>query len=411
VALRPAGPKDSQLGADVELSPLYWLIVVSLTRRSVPGIVDAEYECVSSCLGKSPSSHDPWGIERCATDGSRWRAREEWRTDASRTVPADFGWTVMSDHPLISIVILTYNNFPILRQCIHSALALDYPEYEILVVDNASTDNTAAMVKEEFGDRVHLIVCQQNSPVAARNQGFWHSRGEFVLSLDHDMIFFDRQLLRRAVEFFREFPRVGLLGVKICGQHSPNEPLGEHWWYPTPMEKGKDRHFFTSYFAEGAAFFRSEALRESGGYDESFHHFAENLDLSFRLIDLGWKILYCPSLSSVELVVSKHVSRRRTQGNYYSLRNRLWLARKHYPMLRVFTYSISRILMAGARSIRYGWFDYFLAGLRDGVFAPEPIRRARRPLRSDRWAEMRRIEGVSVSPPVACNPTGSADRN
>ena len=193
----------------------------------------------------------------------------------------------MSETPLISIVILTYNNFPIVRQSVLSALSLDYPHREIIIVDNASTDDTVAKVRQEFGDRVDLLVREKNSPVAARNQGYWKARGEFTLSIDHDMIFQDSQLLRRAVSYFREFPEVGVLSLKICGENSPDQPLKEHWWYSMPMKEGKDRQFFTSYFSEGAVFFRTEALRQSGGYDENFHHFAENLDLSMNLLRRG----------------------------------------------------------------------------------------------------------------------------
>ena len=302
----------------------------------------------------------------------------------------------MSEAPLISIVILTYNNFPILRQSVLSALSLDYPNREIIIVDNASPDDTVARIRQEFGDRVIVSVREKNSPVAARNQGYWKARGEFTLSIDHDMIFPDSQLLRRAVSYFREFPEVGVLSMKICGQDSAGQPLKEHWWYPMPMKEGKDRHFFTSYFSEGAVFFRTEALRQSGGYDENFHQFAENLDLSIKLLSHGWKIVYCPSLSSVELVVSKHISSRRSNGNYYSLRNRLWFARKHYPLWRVFTYSLPRIAVAAYKSIQYGWFDYFLAGLRDGLLAPHAIRSARQPLRPAQWQEIKRMEGVSA---------------
>ncbi len=318
----------------------------------------------------------------------------------------------MSDMPFVSIVILTYNNPSVLRKFIESALALDYPEREIIVVDNDSTDDTAGMVREEFQDRVKLIVREKNSPVAARNEGFREARGEFVLSLDHDMVIPNSRFLHRAVELFRAFPDVGLLSVKICGEEDPDRPLDEHWWYPTPIE-AKDRYFFTSYFAEGAAVFRVEALRASGGYDESFFHAGENLDLSMKLLDLGWRILYCPTLSSIELVVTAHLSRRRTLGNYYSLRNRLWVAWKYFPLLRAFAYSLPRIVMAGIRSVRFCWFDYFLAGLRDGIFAPAAIRRKRRPLRPEQWAEIQRMEGVTVTPPVGQvqgEPQGITDR-
>ena len=305
----------------------------------------------------------------------------------------------MNDAPFFSIVIITYNNPSVLVECVESALALDYPAREIIVVDNASTDDTSKIVRQRFGDRVRLLVREQNSPVAARNQGFWESRGEFVLSLDHDMIIPDSRFLHRSVELFRAFPGVGLLSAKICGVENPDRPLTEHWWYPTPIE-AQDRHFFTTYFPEGAAVFRADALRASGVYEEAFFHAAENLDLALKLLDLGWRILYCPSLSSIELVVSGHVSRRRTMGNYYSVRNRLWLAWIHYPLFKALVYALPRIAVACSRSLRFRWFDYFLAGLRDGVFPPPEIRNKRRPLRAGVWAEIRRIEGVAVAPPL-----------
>ena len=229
----------------------------------------------------------------------------------------------MSKMPFISIVILTYNNSPILRQCISSALALDYAEREIIVVDNASTDNTEHMVQEDFGDQVRLVTRRQNSATAARNEGYREARGDLVLSLDHDMIIPNSQFLRHAVHVFRAFPEVGLLSVKICGQEDPDRPLDAHWWYSKPIMEAKDQYFFTTFFAEGAAFFRAEALRETDGYDETLFRFAECFDLSMKLVGLGWQILYCPTLSCIELVVSGHVSRRGEIGNYYSLRNRL----------------------------------------------------------------------------------------
>ena len=298
--------------------------------------------------------------------------------------------------PLVSIVILTYNNPDVLLKCIESALALDYEECEIIVVDNASTDQTASIVEDQFSERVILVKQDENSPVAARNEGFARARGEFVLSLDHDMIIPDRQFLQKAVRLFHAFPATGLLSVKICGEARPQHALDEHWWYQTPIE-AQDDFFFTAYFAEGAAFFRASALETSGGYDELFFHQFESLDLAFKLVKLGWRILYCPNLISIELVVSGHLSRRRTLSNYYSVRNRLWLAWKYYTLPRALIYSVPRVAVAGVRSVRFRWFNYFVTGLRDGIFAPAAIRDQRRPLHREEWAAHRRMEGTVVA--------------
>lgn len=305
----------------------------------------------------------------------------------------------MNDSPLVSIVILTYNNFSVLRKSIYSILELEYENREIIVVDNASTDRTVEQINEEFGEIVTLLTRKINCPTAARNQGYWHARGEIILSIDHDMVFIDKRVIEKAVSYFRELPDIGVISARICGQSNPDSPLREHWWYPTPMKDGQNRHFFTNYFPEGAVFFRAEALKQSGGYDEDFHHFMENLDLALKLRKIGWKIVYCPSISSIELVVSKHVSHRRSEGNYYALRNRLWYVRKYYALPRAVAHALPRILLSAIRSVRYGWVDYFWSGLRDGLMAPKVIRDARAPLRATQWAEIRQVEGVPA--PIA----------
>lgn len=302
----------------------------------------------------------------------------------------------MNGVPRVSIVVLTYNNSAILSRCLTSLATLDSMPHEVIVVDNASTDDTAETVRVSHPD-VALIVQKENSPVVARNVGFRRARGEFILSLDHDMIVSDSQLLSRGVDLFEQFPGVGLLALKIVDEERPTEALDQHWWYPTPRS-AQHSHFYTSYFAEGAAFFRTSALMSAGGYDERFFHVAENVDLALKLLSRDWRILYCPSLVTTELVVSGHLSQRRSKSNAYSLRNRLWVAWMHLSLIRAASFALPRVAVDAYRSIRYRWFDHYLAGLREGLFAPASIRRDRRPLSSATWAEIRRREGVTVSP-------------
>lgn len=293
----------------------------------------------------------------------------------------------MSRHKatLVSVVVINFNSKDFLRQCIGSVLELDWPELEVIVVDNASSDGSADMVIAEFGGRAHLIRRTQNSPTAGRNEGFRAARGEYILSLDNDIVLTDRRLVHKAVPIFRQFPKVAALAFKIGTIENPEKPLPEHWWHPVSLAKGKDRFFFTDYFSEGAVFFRAEAVRDAGGYDEVFFRGYEGNDLTFKLFRSGYDLLFCPDLFCGELRVRGFHHQARKEINYLCLRNKIWLVWKYYPFWRGLRYLASRIAVAGYRSVRFAWIGYFVKGVKDGICAPKAIRKQRRPLSKEVW--------------------------
>ncbi len=291
----------------------------------------------------------------------------------------------------VSVVILNYNKKEFLAKCIASVLEIEWPKLDVIVVDNASSDGSAEMVESEFPGCVRLIRREVNSPTAGRNQGFVAAEGEFVLSIDNDILLLDKDVLRKGIALLRELPTVGLLAFKIGTVESPDQPLPEHWWYPLPLEDWKDRFFYTDFFSEGAVLFRAKMLEASGGYDEEFFQYFESVDLSLRVIRDGFDMLYCPVLTCAELRVRGFLPRKRTPINYLSLRNRLWVVWKHYPIWRGICFALGRITIAFVRSVRYGWVDYFVRGVKDGIAAPRTIRAKRRPLNAETW---RRIKGI-----------------
>jgi GT2 family glycosyltransferase len=296
---------------------------------------------------------------------------------------------------MVSVVILSYNNKQFLRMSVTKALELNWPELEVIVVDNASSDGSPDMIEAEFRDRIRLIRRKHNSPTAGRNEGFNAANGKYILSIDNDIVLTDRNTVNKAVALFDQFSKVALLAFRIGSPDDSEEILREHWWYPVRMEQGKDRFFLTDFFSEGAVFFRADAIKSIGGYDEVFFQYHEGDDLALRLTRDGYNMLYCPNLSCVEL---------RRRGFYHTrrarvgLRNKIWMAWKHYPFWRGFQYVLGRIAISAYRSVRFGWFDYFLKALIDGTFAPLAIRTQRQPLRKEVWQRIRQIErGIFVA--------------
>jgi glycosyltransferase involved in cell wall biosynthesis len=169
--------------------------------------------------------------------------------------------------PLVSVVIPCYNSARYLRESIESALAQSYPRIEIIVVDDGSTDETTRIARS-YGVR---YIYQANRGIsAARNTGILHSRGEYVLFLDHD----DR-LLPRAVE----------TGVRLLEEHRECAlAVGEHRYigadgkaigYSNKHAAGGDHYLMLleHNFIETpcSALHRRSDLALTGGFDETLH--------------------------------------------------------------------------------------------------------------------------------------------
>lgn len=298
----------------------------------------------------------------------------------------------MSEPPLVSVVILNYNRRDILRRCVSSALELNWPRLEWIVVDNASDDGSAEMVETEFGPQVKVIKRTENSVTAARNQGFEQANGEYILSLDNDILMTDRDVIPKCLDRLSDHPETGLLSFKIGSEETPDRFLSEHWWHPLSIGEYEDCFFYTTFFPEAAAFFRRSVLAEAGMYDPDFFMAVEQFDLALNFLRAGYRILYCPELTCAEVVVRGQLALRKNRIHYLNTRNKFWIAWKHFPLRRALTYAAGRTLAGGLRALRFGYLGLFLKGLWDGVFAPASIRRKRQPLGPAAWEVYDRIQ-------------------
>jgi GT2 family glycosyltransferase len=216
---------------------------------------------------------------------------------------------------LVSIVIVSWNTRELLRACLTSTIAagreLDAP-VEVIVVDNASGDGSAEMVRQEF-PAVRLIANTANAGfAAANNQGLSQSRGRYLLLLNPDTKA-DSQFLRLLVGFLEKHPRAGAVGPRLIGKDGEDQvscfPLPtiprEAWrlfhldWlhprasYPAARLRSPQPQRVES--IQGACLLvRRSAVEETGLLDERFFIYTEEIDLCRRLLDCGWQIFWIP---------------------------------------------------------------------------------------------------------------------
>jgi GT2 family glycosyltransferase len=192
--------------------------------------------------------------------------------------------------PRVSVVVCTHNGAATLRRCLDAATQLDYPDYEVIVVDDGSTDSTAE-VAHSFGVRVVSTPNQGLS--AARNHGLERATGEIVAYLDDDA-WPDRDWLTYLAKAFRTTEHVALGGPNIP---PPPRNLAERAVAAAPG--GPVHVLLTDEIAEHAPgcnmAFRREELLELGGFDPQFRAAGDDVDVCWRIQEAGLTIGFVPA--------------------------------------------------------------------------------------------------------------------
>jgi GT2 family glycosyltransferase len=212
--------------------------------------------------------------------------------------------------PVISVVVINWNRKDLLCACLDSLAAQTFSDFEVIVVDNGSTDGSAALVKEITAIPIRLIENEENRGFcAANNQGFAVSQAEYIALLNNDAEA-DPGWLQSMLDAIRVKPDVGesdvgMVASKILVWEDPTiiDKCG-HLIYPDGQNRGRghgqiDRGQFDkqteALWPDGcAALYRRAMLDEVGGFDEEFFAYADDAELGLRARIAGWTCLYAP---------------------------------------------------------------------------------------------------------------------
>ncbi len=191
-----------------------------------------------------------------------------------------------------TIVIPAYNSSRMLQRCLESIRKIDYPEFETIVVDDGSTDDTADRVKH-YPD-VKYIKQKNQGPAAARNRGAQEASGTLVFFTDADCIV-PPDILARYAPCFSEGSIAGMGG----GYRTFNADN------PVARYIGREIEFRHQYAGAGKttafgtynAVFDRQVFLEAGGFDTSFQYASgEDFDFCYRLVKSGYKLAFDPDI-------------------------------------------------------------------------------------------------------------------
>lgn len=232
-----------------------------------------------------------------------------------------------NDLPLVTIGILSYNRCEPLRATLDCITrAIEYPNLEIIVVDNNSADGTLEMLRDQFPD-IRCIRMPENIGVSARNEFYRAARGEFIFSYDDDSFPATPATILEAVRLMQSRPDIGassfLCLQPITGFIESSEL--EHFGLGGDLDSGIEGLFFV----EGGMCIRRSAFERIAGYDREFAWGAEGADLTLQLYREGIMTLYYPMLATLHM--KSALNRSTNENAMLFTRNYVWTIAKHFP--------------------------------------------------------------------------------
>ena len=213
----------------------------------------------------------------------------------------------------LSVVIVNYQTFELTKNTINSIFEYDYPfELEVIVVDNASSDDSMSRLQDYFGDRVRFIASAKNNGFAAgNNQALRVVEARYVLLLNSDTIVWENTL-ESIYNYMEDHKDVGACGCRVllengeldkaCKRSFPNVKNSFFRLFHIPTNSADDNYnldnlpddeiYEIDCLTGAFMFMRKEALDTAGLLDETFFMYGEDIDLCYRIKNSGWKIIY-----------------------------------------------------------------------------------------------------------------------
>lgn len=200
----------------------------------------------------------------------------------------------------ISVIVITYSRKEGLKSCLNSILKQEYNDYELIIVDNNEDELISNYLRELISkikdiDKVRYYKVNKNLGVTGgRNFGIKKAKGDILVFIDDDAFLENKNALQKVHINFLKDSQIGALSFKIVNYYSKKIERKE---FPHKNKKlNPDKQFETSYFIGAGHAIKKEIFDKIGLYSEDFFYGMEELDLSFKIIDSGYKIYYYPEV-------------------------------------------------------------------------------------------------------------------
>ncbi len=284
---------------------------------------------------------------------------------------------------MVSVIIPNYNGEHFLKECLEALKRQTFDDMEVILVDNASTDDSIRLAKELYRE-IRVIELYDNTGFAyAVNRGIEAAKGEYVLLLNNDTIVFPN-FVKNQYKMIKGKPDVfSCSALMIQNQnHELVDDAGDElavlgWGFAPDRDKpvsgcGVPHEVFSS--CAGAAIYRKAVFDEIGLFDESFFAYLEDMDVGYRARLAGYRNLYNPYAKVYHLGSASSGSRHNAFKVELSARNSMYMMKKNMP---VWQYILNLPFIVAGIAIKTVYFakkgiaGAYIRGIYRGIFGKQ----------------------------------------
>jgi len=266
--------------------------------------------------------------------------------------------------PFVSIIILNYNGKIFLDECLTSIFNTKYENFEIILVDNGSSDGSVEYVKEKYGEKEKLRILALNKNMGfakGNNEGFKIAKGEYIIFLNND-VRVEENWLKELVKVMEENSNIGAAQPKILlddGIHIDAagcfiDYMGRVYQRGVfEKDKGQYNSMDEVFYAKGAAIIvKRKVLEEVGVFDPNYFLYYEETDLCWRIWLKGYKVVYVQNSIIYHKGGATIGKKRSPEAIFHARKNHIATLIKNYELKNLVKYLIPLIIRMLMYTIR-----------------------------------------------------------
>ena len=278
----------------------------------------------------------------------------------------------------LSVIIPNFNGKQFLKTCLNSIKKQSYPFYEIIIIDNGSSDGSVQYIHENYPELTLILNKENLGFAAAVNQGIKKSSSEYVFLLNND-VELEVDSISNLLKCIEKDERIFAVSSKMIrySDRSKMDDAGDEYtifgWTKkvgdgkSPESYSQERETFSA--CAGAALYRKSILSEIGCFDENFFAYMEDVDISYRARINGYKCVYCPEAVVYHFGSGTSGSRYNEFKIRLAARNNVYVPYKNMPWPQLV---LNGIFLFVGYFIKYLFFfkkgngSTYLNGLKEG---------------------------------------------
>jgi GT2 family glycosyltransferase len=268
------------------------------------------------------------------------------------------------ESPKVFVIILNFNSFKDTRECLESIKNIDYDNYEIIVVDNCSKDQSYTKLKEEFPEYTMLKTHKNNGYAEGNNLGIKYALdkgADYICVLNNDVVV-ETNFLNKVIDVMEKEKNIGIAGPCICNYNEKNviQAMGANINLYTGLTQGKFKgtkyeeikkeNIFVDYLGGACFVAKSEVFHKIGLIPENYFLFFEETEFCLKATRAGYKLL-CVYDSRIYHKGSSTISKYSGLSYYFLNRNRVIFIRRNANIFQKFIFSIYIFIEALGRII------------------------------------------------------------